>query len=278
MQYKVRFIGITLAGLILSLVGCGGASAPGSSAGPATVVSITPDRLMYSRTTKFTVMGLNLDQGTSLRAPQCSGIAEVVGGTESQRVFSCSPVATGPIAVSVLNPAGSILATINPTVPLPRITIQIPEGDLVLELYPANAPITVNNFLQYVADNFYTDLIFDKVITGYMVQGGSFNRQLQVVATRSPIKLESHNGLSNLRGTIAMARSPAPDSATSEFYINLADNVGLDTADGGYAVFGKLIVGFAALEELGNEQTASSRGFDYLPITGLVISSVVQTQ
>ncbi|MBC7860573.1 MAG: peptidylprolyl isomerase [Burkholderiaceae bacterium] len=147
-------------------------------------------------------------------------------------------------------------------------------GDMLLELYPSNAPITVNNFLQYVNAGFYANLLFHRVEPGFVIQGGGFTTALQQAATNAPIKLEVPNGLSNLRGTVAMARTGVLDSATSQFFINLADaNAALDTAGGGYAVFGKVVSGMGTVDTIAAVPTQTA-----VPLTQVVINSMTQTQ
>lgn len=127
----------------------------------------------------------------------------------------------------------------------PRVIMHTSAGSIVIELDAANAPVTVSNFLAYVDKGFYDGLIFHRVIPGFMVQGGGFDSDYKLREPGAPIANESRNGLSNLRGTIAMARTAAPDSANSQFFINLADNRRLDASEyrWGYAVFGRVVEG-----------------------------------
>ena len=127
----------------------------------------------------------------------------------------------------------------------PVVVLDTSLGAITLELYPDKAPITVENFLKYVDEGFYDNLIFHRVIPGFMVQGGGMTDQMveKSVGKHQPIKNESSNGLSNDRGTIAMARTADPNSATCQFFINHADNPNLNTYGGGYTVFGKVIDG-----------------------------------
>ena len=135
-------------------------------------------------------------------------------------------------------------------------------GDIELELYPDKAPITVENFVSYINDKFFDGLIFHRVIDGFMVQGGGFDDRLSQKQTKSPIKIESDNGLKNDRGTIAMARTNDPNSATSQFFINLVDNNFLnfrspDVSGYGYAVFGKVTKGMDVVDKIGTVPTGS---------------------
>ena len=135
-----------------------------------------------------------------------------------------------------------------------KVKLATSMGDIVLELDAQKAPKTVANFLQYVKDGHYDGLIFHRVIATFMIQGGGFDTDMKEKATRAPIALESRNGLSNRRGTIAMARTMVPDSATSQFFINVVDNPRLDAAnspDGnGYAVFGTVVSGMDVVDKI----------------------------
>ncbi len=144
-----------------------------------------------------------------------------------------------------------------------RVELVTSHGTLTLELDPARAPETSENFLRYVRDGHYDGLIFHRVIAGFMVQGGGYDAEYQERQTRAPIQNESRNGLSNERGTISMARTNDPHSATSQFFINLVDNQRLDGAPGrwGYTVFGRLTEGFEVLDEIGAVQTGRGGPF-----------------
>ncbi|WP_180683921.1 peptidylprolyl isomerase [Tepidicella baoligensis] len=136
----------------------------------------------------------------------------------------------------------------------PRVTLETTLGNIVLELDAQRAPRTVDNFLQYVREGHYAGTIFHRVIADFMIQGGGFTPDMQQKPTRTPIPLESRNGLKNVRGTIAMARTNVPDSATAQFFINVKDNDFLDQAnarDGhGYAVFGKVVSGMDVVDKI----------------------------
>ncbi len=134
----------------------------------------------------------------------------------------------------------------------PRVALETNHGTIVLELNPEKAPITVANFLQYAERGWYDGTVFHRVIDGFMIQGGGFTADMQKKITRPEIENESKNGLSNKRGTISMARTGDPHSATAQFFINLLDNKGLD-AEGdswGYAVFGKVVEGIEVLDSI----------------------------
>ena len=165
--------------------------------------------------------------------------------------------------------------------PKPQIEIKTSKGTLRLELTPDHTPITVENFLAYVDSKFFEGLTFHRVIKNFMIQGGGFDSQLdEKPALYPPIKLEAATSLSNTRGTIAMARTSDPDSATSEFFINHADNKFLDASKSsdGYAVFGYVIDGLSVLDAIATVATHSvtvhGTKFDDVPKTPVVIESV----
>lgn len=161
--------------------------------------------------------------------------------------------------------------------PAPRVKVQTSQGDFVLELQPEKAPKTVENFLRYVADKHYDSTVFHRVIDGFMVQGGGFTANMAQKPTRSPIALEASNGLKNDRGTIAMARTANPNSATSQFFINVANNDGLNAPqpDGyGYAVFGKVVSGMETIDKIRTVAVGNQGGFQNVPLTPLTINAI----
>jgi peptidyl-prolyl cis-trans isomerase A (cyclophilin A) len=143
-----------------------------------------------------------------------------------------------------------------PASPMPEVAFHTSQGDITLELYPDKAPKSVANFLQYVRDGFYDGTLMHRAIPGYLVQGGLYTRDLQPKRTRSAIASEADNGLSNLRGTIAVARGADPNSGTAQFFFNLVDNRRLDFVGNqsgltwGYAVFGKAVKGMDVVDKI----------------------------
>jgi peptidyl-prolyl cis-trans isomerase B (cyclophilin B) len=160
----------------------------------------------------------------------------------------------------------------------PVVVMETSKGTIKIELYQDKAPGTVKNFLQYVEDKHYDGLIFHRVIPTFMIQGGGFEPGMKEKKTRDPIKNESSNGLSNEKGTIAMARTGKPDSATSQFYINTVDNPNLDKEKArdkvGYCVFGKVIEGMDIVDKIKDVKTNSVGGFDDVPVDDVIIKSV----
>ena len=156
----------------------------------------------------------------------------------------------------------------------PKVQLKTSMGDIVLELNEAKAPKTVANFMQYVRDKHYDGTVFHRVMDGFMIQGGGMDASLKEKPTRAPIPLEADNGLKNDRGTIAMARTGNPNSATSQFFINTNDNAGLDYPgeDGhGYAVFGRVVKGFETVDKIKNVVVDDVRGMQNVPVVPVVI-------
>ena len=156
-----------------------------------------------------------------------------------------------------------------------QVTIKTTLGDIVVELDHEKAPISVDNFLAYVDSDFYNDTIFHRVISGFVIQGGGFDANLNYKTTGDPITNEAGNGLSNLAYTIAMARTSEPNSATSQFYINLVDNLNLDKTDtsAGYAVFGKVVQGQSVVDAIGAVATTPEN----IPMETVVMTDVSRT-
>jgi len=155
------------------------------------------------------------------------------------------------------------------------------KGDIVIELNEDKAPVTVANFLQYVRDGFYDGTIFHRVIPNFMIQGGGFNDQMVQKMGQDPIKNEADNGLANDRGTVAMARTPDPDSATSQFFINHKDNAFLNyTAPSpqgwGYCVFGEVTEGMDVVDEIAKVKTTNRAGHSDVPEDVIVITAATE--
>jgi len=156
------------------------------------------------------------------------------------------------------------------------ITIKTNHGDFAVELFDDKAPITCENFRQYMSDGFFVDTIFHRVIPNFMIQGGGMDVDMTSKATREPIKNEADNGESNLRGTLAMARTSVVDSATAQFFINLRDNDFLNhgSRDFGYAVFGRVTDGMDVVDAIGAVPTGSRAGHQDVPVDAVTILEV----
>jgi peptidyl-prolyl cis-trans isomerase B (cyclophilin B) len=159
----------------------------------------------------------------------------------------------------------------------PQVKLTTSMGDIVLELYPDKAPATVANFLQYVKDGYYNGTVFHRVIDGFMIQGGGMDANLKLKPTRAPIKNEADNGLKNEPYTVAMARTNDPNSATSQFFINVADNKFLNHRDKtipgwGYAVFGQVIQGKDVVDKIKAVPTGTQGRHENVPTTPVTIT------
>lgn len=161
----------------------------------------------------------------------------------------------------------------------PKVLMETSKGNITIELYEKEAPITVKNFLMYVSDGFYNNLIFHRVIPNFMIQGGGFDAQMKQKPPKDPIKNEARRGLNNKRGTVAMARTNVIDSATAQFFINVVNNDFLDHKDNsssgfGYAVFGEVIDGMEVVDSIGSASTHAYGMFRDVPVKPITIKNV----
>jgi cyclophilin family peptidyl-prolyl cis-trans isomerase len=287
--------------LAVSLAGCGGG---GGDAGgpPPTVSSVTTGNATYSQTLLITAQGNNLDQGVGASSAGCrnmvlSTTAPNVSNA-STAYFRCTVSGVGAQTVSVTRSSdGGVLGTTAFNVAVPQVTMAVSNGagvagNLVVTLEAAKAPVTVDNFLAYVNAGFYDGTIVHRNSPGFVLQGGGYASPVAVgptfpneKTTSAPIVLEDNAGLSNLRYTIAMARTGVPDSATSQFFINLADNTQLNrtVANRGYAVFGTVTANTALVDAMAAAPCTGWLAFfgnnsDCLPTPNLVITSAMQTR
>jgi peptidyl-prolyl cis-trans isomerase A (cyclophilin A) len=179
-------------------------------------------------------------------------------------------VATGLVAVACAGASAQDKAA------APRVLLTTSLGDITLQLDPEKAPKTVANFLEYVKSGHYDGTVFHRVMDGFMIQGGGFTPEMNQKPTKAPIPLEARSGLKNERGTVAMARTAVPDSATSQFFINVVDNPRLDypNPDGnGYAVFGKVVAGMDVVDKIRKVETGSAGGHQNVPVKPVLIRS-----
>lgn len=158
-----------------------------------------------------------------------------------------------------------------------RVKLETSRGDIIIELYEKKAPVTVSNFIGYVKEGFYDNTIFHRVIKRFMVQGGGFTEEMWQKSTKGKIINEATNGLKNDRGTIAMARTPDPHSATSQFFINTVNNRSLNKSnyDWGYCVFGKVTQGMDVVDKIENVRTHSMGGHQNVPVDAVVIKKAI---
>lgn len=164
-----------------------------------------------------------------------------------------------------------------PAVKGPQVSLKTSMGEIVLQLDEERAPKTVANFMQYVKQGFYKGTIFHRVIDGFMIQAGGMNEKFEGRKTNKPVKNESNNGLSNQPYTVSMAREDHPDSATSQFFINVADNSGIDYPlykGSGYTVFGKVVKGQEVVDKIKGVVVDDVRGMQNVPVVPIFIQSV----
>jgi peptidyl-prolyl cis-trans isomerase A (cyclophilin A) len=268
----------TCAVLTWLLAGCGG-----STGFPPVVTAVKVQSISYGRTATVYLGGKDLrsflvvDTGGA-----CTNPSFAASSTTDLLVLNCIPKTVGDIPLTLKTAAGEVLYTTTITVPKPQVTLVTSKGTMTIELEPTKAPISTNNFLSYVASGFYKDTLFHRVISGFVVQGGGYTTgMVKRTATAGPIELESNKGLSNLRGTLAMARTNVPNSATSEFFVNLVDNLALDyksAASPGYAVFGTVVQGMEVVDAIAAQATGVSFGFVDVPIEDITITLAVQSR
>lgn len=238
---------------------------------PEPVTDIATSPLKYSQTAILTLSGDPQTAAIKLAADKCSNIVLDPVSSAATRTARCTVTGTGDLKFTVTNTSGgTTFYTQRVSVPEPQVTFVTTLGTVVMELNPTAAPITVKNFLAYVnqSPSFYNGTIFHRILTGSVVQGGGYTSgSIPKTGLSSPIALEVGKGLSNLQGTIAMARTDVLNSAQSQFFFNARDNISYDTLSGGYAVFGKVITGLDLIIQISNQ-----------PTTEVSITSATQTQ
>ena len=155
------------------------------------------------------------------------------------------------------------------------VRFETSHGSFTIELFPKEAPVTVENFLQYVDDNFFDGTIFHRIVPGFVIQGGGLTVDFNNKDTRDPIQNEAKNGLKNTRGSLSMARTSDVNSATSQFFVNLSDNAFLDNGprDFGYAVFGRVTEGMEVIDKIAKVKTGRRKGYQDAPMEDVVIVS-----
>lgn len=277
------------------LAACGG----GSDGGPA-VTNLGATNVAYGKTVTVTVSGSGLNSNLNAAIePGCFTMTRGTSTSDTTQTFTCKIAAIGDLRVRVRTAEGAELASLRLDVPAPQVTMTATQGTatgtFVMELDPVKAPKTVDNFLTYVNTGtapacYYKNSLFHRVIADFVVQAGGFTTGFKpVTGVGAPIVLESQNGLKNERGTVAMARTSDPNSATTQFYINVKDNTDLDYVDAsnpGYAVFGKVISGMDAIDVLQKvptttrqaEENGQVQNFPNAPVTDVVITSCSQTR
>jgi cyclophilin family peptidyl-prolyl cis-trans isomerase len=284
------------------LAACGGG---GGSAGnpPPVATSVTAGAAVYSQQLTVTVQGSHLDSGIGANSSGCRNIALVTASSNASTAqFRCTVSRPGQQTFNVTRTSDNgVIGSVNFNAPEPQVTMGFTNnagvaGQIVITLEAEKAPITVDNFLAYVASGFYVGTIIHRNAPGFVLQGGGYVAPVApggaLPALKgglfAPITLEDDKGLSNLRYTVAMARTADPNSATSQFFINLADNVFLNrtATDRGYAVFGTVTTNRLLVDTLANTATTPCTPWfnffgnnqDCLPTPNIVITSAAQTR
>ncbi|MEY2731009.1 MAG: Peptidyl-prolyl cis-trans isomerase precursor [Pseudomonadota bacterium] len=282
---------LLLALLVLpcGLVACGG----GGDNGGLFVTQMAATTLQYSRNMTITVSGSGLDKGLTVTVDKgCGAVTESAGGDALTRRFTCKVTELGPKTIRAYTADKLEAARLQVTVPEPEVTFILQGLDtgtstFTVKLDPQAAPISVNNFLDYANAGFYRPTIFHRVVKDFVVQAGGYTAGALGPVIKTPtspaIALESNNGLKNVKGSIAMARTSDPNSATTQFYINTVDNPSLDyksPTEPGYAVFGAVVTGLDVIERLNAVPVRVDllSGLTHLPVTNVTIISALQTK
>lgn len=243
--------------------------------GPKLEPSVQARNLFYGLTANFKIGVSRLNEGLSVRVQSCLSDQAPIPSSSTELSYQCKLTATGDQTLEVIDANGSLVYSKSFSVPRPRVLFEVSEGEIEVELDPNTAPMTVDNFLRYVQAGFYQDLIFHRVIPGFVVQAGGYERgMVQRPVLFAPVPLESNRGLSNKRASLAMARTNDPDSASSQFFVNLVDNKFLDynnKSAQGYAVFGEVVRGIDVIDTIALKPTSNQAGFSDVPINEIVI-------
>jgi peptidyl-prolyl cis-trans isomerase A (cyclophilin A) len=274
-----KFNSFILSLCVMLLAGCGG-----SGSEPSVAVSdIQVNQLKYGQLSQFTLTGNFSDNEINVSTKNCKGLALVAGGTPTSKSVTCTigAAGTGVVSLEAKLADGTVLKSVSFDVPNPQVSLVTNLGSMVVELNPTATPLSTDNFLQYANSKFYDNTIIHRIVTTgiFVAQGGWLTPTPAVQpGQKAAIALEVNKGLSNLKGTIAMARSADLNSATSQYYFNLADNVALDTSNGGYAVFGKVVSGAEVLDAMASVKTTTAFGLADFPANNVVVLSAAQTK
>jgi cyclophilin family peptidyl-prolyl cis-trans isomerase len=296
--FAPRFIVTVLAAL--SMVGCGGGGDDPAPIPTVSSVSVVAGSSKYSQQMVIAVTGTDVDQQLYVTSPSCTGMTLSLSApyvsNSATAYYRCRVTALGTNLVTVARAVDQVtLGSAAFTVAQPQVTMTVTDegasftGTMVFTLYPTEAPLTVNNFLNYVNTGFYLGTIFHRVNnTTAVVQGGGYlpftvgAAPVLKTATFAPVPLEVGRGLSNVQWSLGMARGPALDSAASQFYINVLDNASLDGLNGGYAVFGTVSSGTNVVTAMDTSPCTNaffaSTGSECAPIPNIQIIAASQTQ
>ena len=261
-----------------------GLSSCGGSTGFEPVITgLKVNSLMYGHTASILLGGKHLRSTLTVDTQgACDNTSFASNSTQELLVLNCRALTVGDFLLTVKSDQGDLLYSQTLSIPKPQVTLFTPKGNLTIELEPSLAPVSVNNFLTYVSQGFYKGSLFHRVIPGFVIQAGGYSSgMVKKSGQAAPILLESNKGLSNLRGTVAMARTNAANSATSEFFVNLVNNTSLDyksAASPGYAVFGSVVQGMDTAEAIALEPTGVFGAFSDVPLNEVTITLAVQVK
>ena len=250
---------------------------------PPKVTGVKVQSAQYGKTATIYIGGKDLRSNLTVDTlGTCTNPVFASNSSTDTLVLNCVVSKVGDFPMVVQTAEGVAIYTTTLNIPMPQVALITSKGSITVELDPTLAPLSTNNFLSYVNKGFYRSTLFHRVIPNFVVQGGGYTTGMVKKTEQSaPIELESNKGLSNLRGSLAMARTFLPNSATSEFYINLIDNLSLDyknAANPGYAVFGKVLQGMDVVEAIAAEPTGVVGGMSDVPLADIALSLALQTK
>ena len=270
---NIKFSFISVLALLISACGGGTGFTP-------TITGVKAEVFQYGKTATIYLGGKNLRSNIQVESNGgCINPSFAPSSSTELLVLNCTVNVVGDVQFTFKTEAGKEIHAMLLNVPKPQVSILTSEGDIVLELDPLAAPVSVNNFLNYANSGFYQKTLFHRVISEFVIQGGGYmTGMVKKNGQNAPIILESNNGLSNLRGTVAMARTNELNSATSEFFINHVDNLFLDysASSPGYAVFGKVVQGMAVVDAIASKSTGKFNGSPDVPLEDITITSILQ--
>ena len=272
----------SLVKLFLLLVLAGVLSACGGANGfPPVVTGVKVQSAQYGKTATIYIGGKDLRSNLIVdTAGACINPSFATNSFSETLVLNCAVAKTGDFPFVVKTAEGLDIFSTTLTISLPQVALITSKGGITVELDPRLTPVSTTNFLSYVNKGFYTSTLFHRVIPNFVVQGGGYSSgMVKKSGQNSTIELETNKGLSNVRGSLAMARTNLANSATSEFYINLVDNLSLDyknAANPGYAVFGKVVQGMDVVEAIAAEPTGVVSGFSDVPLVEISLTLALQ--
>lgn len=257
--------------LVALLNACGG-----STGFPPVITSVKVQTLQYGRTASIYLGGQDLRTSVVVESGgACTNPSFASNSTTDLLILNCTITVVGDLPLNIKDANGTSIYTTTLNVPKPQVALITANGTITLELDQNKSPISVDNFLSYVKRGYYSNTLFHRVTPGFMIQGGDFTTgMVRKPGLADSIVLESKNGLSNLRGTLATARTNVANSGTSEFYFDLVDNLFLDyknEGNPGYAVFGTVVQGLDIVDAIGAKATGYFNGYAEVPLEDVTI-------